>query len=106
MLADLARREVVGFDLFGALDLRASRVVTGGGLGALVDAAVLEPPGRVVYGASLENHPALVARLAARHALLGNPPDTLRAVRDPARLGATLREAGLAFPSLAVTRGL
>ena len=50
-----------------------------------------EAPGGVVYGASFENHPALVARLAERHALLGNPPETLRAVRDPARLGAALR---------------
>ena len=44
MLADLARRDgrrVLAFDLFGDLDLRASasRVVTGGGLSALVDAA-------------------------------------------------------------------
>src|SRR3954469_3529168 len=106
MLADLARREVVAFDLFGDLDLRARRVVTAGSLRALVDAAVAEPPGSVVYGASFENHPALVARLAERHALLGNPPDTLRAVRDPARLGATLSDAGLAVPSLAPTGGL
>ena len=37
----------------------------------------------------------LVARLAERHALLGNPPETLRAVRDPHRLAAVL---GDAFP--------
>ena len=53
MLADLAKRD---------------------GLTALVDVAVAEAPGAVVYGASFENHPALVARLAERHALLGNPP--------------------------------
>jgi predicted ATP-grasp superfamily ATP-dependent carboligase len=92
MLADLASREVVAFDLFGDLDLRAGRVVTAGGLKALVDAAVAEPSGGVVYGAGFENHPALVARLAARHTLLGNPPETLRAVRDPARLAAVLRD--------------
>ena len=105
MLADLARRDVLAFDLFGDLDLRrrASRVVTGGGLSALVDAAVAEPPGGVVYGASFENHPALVARLAERHALLGNAPDTLRAVRDPIRLGATLRDAGFPYPRTSVT---
>ena len=99
MLADLARRDgrpVLAFDLFGDLDLRrrADRVVTAGRLTALVDAALAEPPGSVVYGASFENHPALVARLAERHALLGNPPGTLRAVRDPVRLGAALRDAG------------
>ena len=55
-----------------------------------------EPPGAVVYGASFENHPALVDRLAERHTLLGNPPATLRAVRDPVRLGAALD--GLPYP--------
>ncbi len=96
MLADLARREVVAFDLFGDVDLRrrASRVVTGPGLSALVDAAVAEPASEVVYGASFENHPELVARLAERHILLGNAPETLRAVRDPERLGA----AGIPYP--------
>jgi len=105
MLADLARRDgqrVVAFDLFGDLDLRrrASRVVTGGGLSALVDAALAEPPGGVVYGASFENHPALVARLAERHALLGNPSSTVRAVRNPAQLGAALGD--LPYPRTTV----
>jgi uncharacterized protein len=103
MLADLAMRDgrrVVAFDLFGDLDLRrsASRVVTRGGLAALVDAAATVRSSGVVYGASFENHPALVARLGERHALLGNAPQTLRAVRDPQRLAAALRDAGLAFP--------
>jgi predicted ATP-grasp superfamily ATP-dependent carboligase len=101
MLADLAMRagqRVVAFDLFGDLDLRrrAGRVVSRGDLTALVDAAVAEAPGTVVYGASFENHPALVDRLAERHALLGNPPETLRTVRDPVRLGAALGD--LAYP--------
>jgi uncharacterized protein len=106
MLADLAIRDgrrVVAFDLFGDLDLRrsADRVVTRRGLTALVDAAVAEAPGAVVYGASFENHPALVARLGERHALLGNTPATLRAVRDPAQLGAALGE--LPHPRTTVT---
>src|SRR4051794_848912 len=113
MLADLALRDgqrVVAFDLFGDLDLRrrASRVVTpseleGGRLGALVDAATLEAPRGVVYGASFENHPRLVARLAERHALLGNAPGTLRAVRNPARVGAALRDAGVPYPRTFLT---
>ena len=106
MLADLATRDgrpVLAFDLFGDLDLRANRVVTAGGLRALVDAAVTEAPGGVVYGASFENHPALVARLAERHTLLGNDPETLRAVRDPARLGTVLRDAGVPFPPTFLT---
>jgi uncharacterized protein len=103
MLADLAVRDgqrVVAFDLFGDLDLRrgASGVVTRAGLSALVDAAVAVQPGRVVYGASFENHPALVARLGERHALLGNSAQTLRAVRDPQRLATTLRDAGFVHP--------
>jgi predicted ATP-grasp superfamily ATP-dependent carboligase len=106
MLADLAMRsdrQVVAFDLFGDLDLRrtASRVVTRRGLTALVDAAVAEPAAAVVYGASFENHPALVERLGERHALLGNPASTLRAVRDPAQLGAALGD--LPHPRATVT---
>jgi predicted ATP-grasp superfamily ATP-dependent carboligase len=102
MLADLARRDdVIAFDLFGDLDLRADRVVTRRSLTALVDAAVAEGPGAVVYGASFENHPALVARLGERHTLLGNTPATLRAVRDPAQLGAALGE--LPHPRTTVT---
>jgi predicted ATP-grasp superfamily ATP-dependent carboligase len=113
MLADLATRDgqrVVAFDLFGDLDLRrsASRVVTPSGLGGgrlstLVDAAAMEAASGVVYGASFENHPALVARLAERHALLGNAPRTLRAVRSPARVGAALRDAGIPCPRMFLT---
>jgi hypothetical protein len=106
MLADLAVRDgrrVIAFDLFGDVDLRrsASRVVKRDGLTALVDAAMAESPGAVVYGASFENHPALVARLAERHTLLGNPPATLRAVRDPVQLLAAL---GDLYPRTTVTR--
>jgi predicted ATP-grasp superfamily ATP-dependent carboligase len=104
MLADLARRDghaVAAFDLFGDLDLRrgGGRVVTGESLTALVEAAVGEPAAAVVYGASFENHPVLVERLAERHTLLGNGPRTLRAVRDPFRLEVALRDAGLACPA-------
>jgi predicted ATP-grasp superfamily ATP-dependent carboligase len=105
MLADLAMRDgqrVVACDLFGDLDLRRSRAhvmaLPGGRLSALVDAAVDVQARGVVYGASFENHPALVARLGERHALLGNAPQTLRAVRDPQRLAAALRDAGLVYP--------
>jgi uncharacterized protein len=102
MLADLARRDdVIAFDLFGDRDLRAARAVKRHSLTALVDAAVEEAPGAVIYGASFENHPKLVERLAGRHRLLGNPPETLRAVRDPVRLGAALGD--LPFPRTAVT---
>ena len=64
----------------------------------LVEAAERIPAERVVYGAGLENRPDLVARLAAGRTLLGCTPETLRRVRDPALLGASLRAAGLAYP--------
>jgi predicted ATP-grasp superfamily ATP-dependent carboligase len=105
MLADLALRDgqrVVAFDLFGDLDLRRSgarvEALPGGRLTMLVDAALEVRARGVVYGASFENHPALVARLAERHVLLGNPPATLRAVRDPRRLAAALYDADRLYP--------
>jgi uncharacterized protein len=109
MLAELARREghdVVAFDRFGDLDLQRLcpsvsllRDLGGeGGMEALVDAAEGHPADRVVYGAGLENRPDLVERLAAGRTLLGCSPPTLRRVRDPAVLGATLRSARFAYP--------
>jgi hypothetical protein len=105
MLADLAMRDgrpVVALDLFGDLDLRRSgaRVVSrpAGSLTALVEDALPMRSAGVVYGASFENHPVLVGRLAERHELLGNPPETLRAVRDPHRLAAALHDAGHPAP--------
>ena len=109
MLAELARREgheVMALDRFGDLDLRALcpgvsilRDLGGrGGMAALVEAAMAIPAAGVVYGAGLENMPGLVERLAGARRLLGCTPETLRRVRDPARLGASLRAAGFAYP--------
>ena len=55
-------------------------------MAALVDAAEEIRAPSVVYGAGLENQPALVARLAAGRRLLGCRPETLQRVRDPAVL--------------------
>ena len=104
MLAELATRDghdVIAFDRFGDLDLQRvcpsvslQRDLGGhGGMEALVDAAEKVPAAGVVYGAGLENRPDLVARLAAGRTLLGCTPETLRRVRDPAVLGASLRAA-------------
>jgi uncharacterized protein len=104
MLAELARREgheVVALDRFGDLDLQrlcTSVSIRQRGMAALVDAAEEIRAPHVVYGAGLENRPELVARLAAGRTLLGCPPEILRRVRDPARLGASLRAAGFAYP--------
>jgi uncharacterized protein len=109
MLAEIATREgheVLAFDRFGDLDLRrlcpsvslAHDLGGRGGMAALVDAAEGAPADGVVYGAGLENRPDLVARLAAGRTLLGCNPETLRRVRDPALLGASLRAGGLAYP--------
>src|SRR5262249_40612043 len=67
-----------------------------GGMAALVEAADAIAAPSVVYGAGLENQPALVARLAAGRRLLGCAPEVLERVRDPAVLGSSLRAAGLA----------
>ena len=110
MLAELATREghdVFAVDRFGDLDLQGlcpsvslMRDLGGhGGMAELVDAAAGIRAEGVVYGAGLENRPELVARLAAGRTLLGCTARTLRRVRDPAVLGASLRAAGLAYPT-------
>jgi uncharacterized protein len=115
MIAELAVRaghDVVAFDRFGDLDLQrlcpsvsVLRDLGGrGGMAALVDAAERIQAPSVIYGAGLENRPGLVARLASGRRLLGCPAETLVRVRDPASLGATLRAAGLAYPSTFAAR--
>jgi uncharacterized protein len=109
MLAELGVRaghDVVALDRFGDLDLQrlcpsvsVLRDLGGrGGMAALVDAADEIAAPSVIYGAGLENQPALVARLASGRSLLGCTPETLERVRDPATLGASLRAAGLPYP--------
>jgi uncharacterized protein len=115
MLAELAvgaGYDVVALDRFGDLDLQrlcpgvsVLRDLAGhGGMAELVDAAEEIDAPSVVYGAGLENQPALVARLARGRTLLGSPPETLERVRDPALLGASLHAAGLAYPSTFAAR--
>ncbi|MDW7983452.1 MAG: ATP-grasp domain-containing protein [Acidobacteriota bacterium] len=110
LLAELAVRagyDVFALDYFGDADLRAlcpglslRRDFAGQPYDprVLVRLATTLNHSAVVYGASFENHPALVARLAQGRRLLGNSPATLRKVRDPFRLGHVLRSAGRLFP--------
>jgi predicted ATP-grasp superfamily ATP-dependent carboligase len=58
------------------------------------------PPGPVLYTGGLENHPRVVAELAARRPLWGNPPDVLERVRDPFQLHDVLTAVGLPVPRL------
>ena len=58
------------------------------------------PPGPVLYTGGLENHPTVVAELAATRKLWGNTPDVLERVRDPFRLFPALAAAGFTVPRL------
>lgn len=109
MLAELAVRAgytVLALDYFGDTDLQAlcpSRSLLrdyGQAYSptALVDVAGELQARSVIYGASLENHPAEVTRLAQGRRLLGNTPEVLKQVRNPIRLATTLRAGGFAFP--------
>lgn len=110
-LAQSARRAGVpaaSVDLFGDRDHRRAVPVLslreagadGYSARALVELSRRVEADDVAYGADLENHPDQVARLAAGRRLLGNPPDVLREVRDPFRLEASLRAAGLPAPEV------
>lgn len=110
-LAQSARRagvDVVAVDLFGDRDHRASVPLLSlrdAGVEHYSAEALVRLSDRVeareaVYGADLENHPSLVARLADGRRLLGNPPDVLRRVRDPFRLSDALGDAGLPAPAV------
>ncbi len=56
------------------------------------------PPGPWIYTGALENHPDLIAQMAAARPLWGNGPETLRAVRRPESLFTALRAGGFCCP--------
>jgi predicted ATP-grasp superfamily ATP-dependent carboligase len=100
-----ARCDVVTVDYFGDLDTkRLGPNVSLRELGLKYSAAAIaEAAGgldydAVVYCGGLENHPRIVARLAADARLLGNTPETLRRVRDPGQLFRFLAARGFAVP--------
>lgn len=105
--------EVVTVDYFGDLDqrtwVRNRSLLRDLGLPYRIDALVGACAGvradAVVYVANLENHPRAVAALARGRRLLGNPPDTLRRVRDPRVLFPCLARAGVRVPRTIGTPG-
>ncbi|WP_051340830.1 ATP-grasp domain-containing protein [Azospirillum halopraeferens] len=54
----------------------------------------------VVYGSGFEGHPGRLAALARGRRLAGNPPDAVRAVRDPGVFFATLDRLGIPHPAV------
>ncbi len=98
--------DVAAVDFFGDRDqaLLAESYALGRDLGlpltaeGLGEAAQRVGADAVVYGANLENHAAVVARLAGEHEVLGNPPEVLREVRDWALLRRACEEYGIAHP--------
>jgi len=53
-----------------------------------------------LYTGPIENHPALVDRLQGSGRLLGNAPETLRAVRNPWQVAEAFSRTGLPAPRL------
>jgi uncharacterized protein len=97
--------DILSVDYFGDLDTR--RLGPNASLrerGTEYSAAALARVARefsydaVAYGGGLENHPEAVETLAEGKALLGNTPETLRCVRDPAILFPFLAARGFTAP--------
>lgn len=115
-LAAAARRagdDVEVADLYADLDTaryaRACWKLPGGARGFERDALIAAVERRaaavrgLVYGAGFEHDPDLLAALAARLPLLGNPPDVVAAVKDPLRFAALLARLGLPHPPTTLT---
>jgi len=109
-----AGRRVYAADLFDDLDLRDAATATacvrdmaGGYPTGLVAAARSFPAAAFCFLGGLENHPDVIRAIARDRPLLGSPPETLAAVRDPWSLRRLVRAAGLASPEChADPRGL
>lgn len=99
-------RDVVAVDFFADRDqvLLAETFALGRDLGLALNAEGLGQAARrvaadaVVYGANLENHAEVVARLAGECEVLGNPAEVLLEVRDWALLRRVCEGSGIAHP--------
>lgn len=93
-------------DLFGDVDLAAAaaEVVRLGAAGVasypqgIPDVVSSFPEAVCIYTGALENHPDVIAAIAATRPLAGCSANAVRRVREPARLAAVVRDAGLRFP--------
>ena len=96
---------VVAADLFADLDLRGMcevRRVTDYPA-QLAEIASQAPPGAWLYTGGLENHPALIDRIAKTRVLWGNAGPVLRKVRNPRIVAQVLNAAGINAPRVSRT---
>jgi uncharacterized protein len=119
-LAAAARRagyRPLAVDFFADVDTRAicaaSRCVEDGFengftednlIPALEEIAEGEDPCGVVCGAGFEDRPELLARVAQRFTLLGNPPDVVRRVKDPLWLAQLCAALKIPHPETSLNR--
>ncbi len=104
--------QVVVLDLFNDLDARAVAVASRGVAGRngkfdsrqlLAAAHELCPPescAGLVYGSGFEGRTRLLERLSNGRTLFGNRPDTVAALKDPARFFPLLDTLGIAHPEV------
>ena len=106
--------DVVAFDAFGHLDLPSracclSLAYDFGGLfpgdpnswhTRLAQAVLSQRVSSLAYCGGFENLPDLVAEMSRDCELLGNSPDSLRAVRDPSRLREVVCSLGMETPQM------
>jgi uncharacterized protein len=116
-LATSARRSgrrVTVLDLFADRDtrqearvaeaVRAARALRFDQRRLLRAAGELAPGAGLVYGAGFEGSPGLLARLATGRRLLGNRPEVLGLVRDPAHFFRLLDRLGVPHPRVRLDR--
>jgi len=86
-------------DHFADRDLRAlcpvEQVMVGDGPAGLERVALHLPSSAWLYTGPMENYADRVEGISLNHHLLGNPPEVLRAVRDPFQVAKALKRAGL-----------
>lgn len=93
----------IAADMFGDTDLAACNTTLRvddypHGLEAVAESL---PQGPYMYTGALENHPALVDRIAHKRKLYGNPSHVLRRIRDPFQLVQVLKERALPYLQIA-----